>query len=70
MQLNSFFQSKKPLIAGGDGIFWSGAEAELKELAELTSTPVYCRRAGQGAVDEDNPLAIRGAWKKAVYRRS
>ena len=58
------FQAKKPLIAGGDGIFWSGAEAELKELAELTSTPVYCRRAGQGAVDEDHALAIRGAWKK------
>ena len=25
---------------------------------------MYCRRAGQGAVDEANPLAIRGAWKK------
>jgi acetolactate synthase-1/2/3 large subunit len=36
----------------------------MKELAELTSTPVYCRRAGQGAVDEAHPLAIRGAWKK------
>ena len=23
-----------------------------------------CRRAGQGAVDEAHPLAIRGAWKK------
>ena len=58
------FKAQKPLIAGGDGIFWSSAAAEMKELAELTSTPVYCRRAGQGAVDEANPLAIRGAWKK------
>ena len=56
--------AKRPLIVGGDGIFWSGAAAELKELAELTHTPVYCRRAGQGAMDEANPLAIRGAWKK------
>lgn len=58
------FKAQRPLIAGGDGIFWSGAAAELKELAELTSTPVYCRRSGQGAVDEAHPLAIRGAWKK------
>ena len=58
------FSAQRPLIAGGDGIFWSNAEEELKELAELTSTPVYCRRAGQGALDEDSPLAIRGAWKK------
>ena len=56
--------AERPLIAGGDGIFWSDAAAELKELAELTHTPVYCRRAGQGAMDEANPLAIRGAWKK------
>ena len=56
--------AERPLIAGGDGIFWSDAAAELKELAELTHTPVYCRRAGQGAMDEADPLAIRGAWKK------
>jgi acetolactate synthase-1/2/3 large subunit len=58
------FKAQRPLIAGGDGIFWSNAMDELKELAELTSTPVYCRRAGQGALDEESPLAIRGAWKK------
>jgi len=58
------YKAQKPLVAGGDGIFWSNAAAELKEFAELTSTPVYCRRAGQGAVDEAHPLAIRGAWKK------
>lgn len=56
--------AERPLIAGGDGIFWSDAALELNELAELTHTPVYCRRAGQGAMDEANPLAIRGAWKK------
>ena len=58
------FSAQRPLIAGGDGIFWSNAQEELKELAELTSTPVYCRRAGQGALDENSHLAIRGAWKK------
>ena len=62
--VEALFKAERPLIAGGDGIFWSAAGAELKELAELTHTPVYCRRAGQGALDEANALAIRGPWKK------
>lgn len=60
----------RPLLVAGDGVFWSGAAAELRELAELTSTPVYCRRAGQGAVPEDHPLAVRGAWKKPFTSRA
>src|SRR5262249_32131303 len=28
------------------------------------------RRAGQGAVPEDDPLAVRGAWKKAFTARA
>jgi acetolactate synthase-1/2/3 large subunit len=56
--------AERPLLVGGDGVFWSGAANELRELAELTQTPAYCRRAGQGALPEDHPLSIRGAWKK------
>jgi acetolactate synthase I/II/III large subunit len=56
--------AKRPLIAAGDGIFWSGAAAELRDFIELTNVPVYARRSGQGAVPEDHPLAIRGPWKK------
>jgi acetolactate synthase-1/2/3 large subunit len=57
-------KAERPLLVGGDGVFWSQAGEELRELAERTHTPVYARRAGQGAVPEDHPLAIRGAWKK------
>ena len=32
--------------------------------------PVYTRRAGQGAVPEDDPLAVRGAWKKPFTGRA
>jgi acetolactate synthase-1/2/3 large subunit len=60
----------RPLIAAGDGIFWSGAAAELRELAELTAIPVYARRTGQGAVPEDHPLAVRGVWKKPFTGRA
>ena len=62
--------AERPLIAGGDGIFWSKAAPELREFVELTSIPVYCRRAGQGAVSEEHPLAIRGAFKKPFTGRA
>jgi acetolactate synthase-1/2/3 large subunit len=62
--------AKRPLIAAGDGIFWSGAAAELREFVELTKIPVYARRTGQGAVPEDHPLAIRGPWKKPFTGRA
>jgi acetolactate synthase-1/2/3 large subunit len=57
-------KAERPLLVAGDGLFWSRAGEELRELAERTHTPVYARRAGQGAVPEDHPLAVRGAWKK------
>jgi acetolactate synthase-1/2/3 large subunit len=62
--------AERPVIAGGDGLFWSQAGAELREFVELTGIPVYTRRAGQGAVSEEHPLAIRGAWKKPFTGRA
>ena len=62
--------AERPLIAAGDGIFWSGAAAELREFVELTKIPVYARRSGQRAVAEDRPLAIRGPWKKSFTGRA
>jgi acetolactate synthase I/II/III large subunit len=62
--------AERPLLVGGDGVFWSAAGQEFRELAELTQTPSYARRAGQGAVPEDHPLAVRGAWKKPFTGRA
>jgi acetolactate synthase I/II/III large subunit len=62
--------AERPLIVGGDGLFWSQAAPELKEFVELTSIPVYARRAGQGSVSEEHPLAIRGAFKKPFTGRA
>ncbi len=62
--------AERPLISGGDGLFWSQAAPELKEFVELTSIPVYARRAGQGSVSEEHPLAIRGAFKKPFTGRA
>ncbi|MGH7948006.1 MAG: thiamine pyrophosphate-binding protein, partial [Candidatus Binataceae bacterium] len=63
-------KSERPIIAGGDGLFWSQAGQELREFVELTSIPIYARRAGQGAVSEEHPLAIRGAFKKPFTGRA
>ncbi len=62
--------AERPLLVGGDGIFWSGAGEELCELARRTHTPVYTRRSAQGALPEDDPLAVRGAWKKPFTGRA
>src|ERR1700687_1836021 len=68
--LDLLLKAERPLIAVGDGIFWSGASAELCELSELAHIPTYARRAGQGAIPEDHPLAVRGAWKKPFTGRA
>jgi acetolactate synthase-1/2/3 large subunit len=62
--------AERPLIVAGDGVFWSDAAAELRAFAAHMQIPVYSRRAGQGAVPEDDPLAIRGAWKKPFTARA
>ncbi|MGH7788282.1 MAG: thiamine pyrophosphate-dependent enzyme, partial [Candidatus Binatia bacterium] len=62
--------AERPLIAAGDGVFWSGAAPELRAVSERLGVPAYCRRAAQGALPEDHPLAVRGAWKKAFTSRA
>jgi acetolactate synthase I/II/III large subunit len=62
--------AERPLLAAGDGVFWSDAGAELRRLAERLGIPTYCRRAAQGALPEDHPLAVRGAWKKPFSGRA
>jgi acetolactate synthase-1/2/3 large subunit len=68
--LEILLRAERPLIVAGDGIFWSDAAAELRAFATRLQIPVYTRRAGQGAVPEDDPLAVRGAWKKAFTARA
>jgi acetolactate synthase I/II/III large subunit len=62
--------AERPLIAAGDGVFWSGAAPELREFVELTGIPVYARRTGQGALPEDHPLSVRSVWKKPFTGRA
>jgi acetolactate synthase-1/2/3 large subunit len=63
-------RAERPLIVAGDGVFWSDAGAELRAFAERLQVPVYTRRAAQGALPEDDRLAVRGAWKKPFTGRA
>jgi len=68
--LDAIARADRPLVVAGDGIFWSDAAAELLAFTTGLEIPVYTRRAGQGAVPEDHPLAVRGAWKKPFTGRA
>jgi acetolactate synthase-1/2/3 large subunit len=68
--LDLLLAAERPLLVAGDGVFWSDAAAALRALAERLGVPVYSRRAGQGALPEDHPLAVRGTWKKPFTSRA
>jgi thiamine pyrophosphate-dependent acetolactate synthase large subunit-like protein len=50
--------AKRPVIWAGQGAMFSGGAAALRELAELTATPVFCTMPGKSAFDERHPLAL------------
>jgi len=63
-------KAKKPIIVAGDGIFWSKASAELRELVEMLSIPVITRRMGRGAVPEEHPLAFGGGYRRPIQMQA
>jgi len=60
--------AERPVIAGGEDVFWANASAELQEFVELTQIPVITRRVGRGAVPEDHPLAFSGRARGKILR--
>jgi acetolactate synthase I/II/III large subunit len=50
--------AKKPVIWSGRGVLFSDATEELKTLAELTGTPVFCTMPGKSGFDETHPLSL------------
>lgn len=62
--------AERPVLIGGNGIFWSNASTELKEFAELLQVPVHTRRMGRGAVPEHNPLAFTGGSRKKILKEA
>ena len=50
--------AKRPVLYAGQGIHWSNAYAELKELAELLAIPVCTSLPGKSSFDETHPLSL------------
>lgn len=50
--------SARPVILAGGGARVSGAQAELRELAELLAIPVVTSFTGKGLIDERHELAL------------
>ena len=50
--------AKRPVIYAGQGIHWSGAYAELRELAELLAIPVCTSLPGKSSFDETHALSL------------
>jgi acetolactate synthase I/II/III large subunit len=60
--------ASKPVIIAGNGVFLSGACAELRLVAELLGIPVATTLMGKGAFPEDHPLGLGtiGIWGTAA----
>lgn len=50
--------ARQPVILAGQGVILSGAEAELRELAERAGIPVITTLLGIGALPETHPLSL------------
>jgi acetolactate synthase-1/2/3 large subunit len=50
--------AERPVVIAGSGIWWSGAEAELREFVERTSLPLYTVTMAKGAVPDEHPLCL------------
>lgn len=54
----AFIGGKQRVIWAGAGVLFSGATEALRELAELTASPVFCTMPGKSAFDERHPLSL------------
>ena len=56
--IGMMLSAERPFIVAGGGVHLSGAYESLKDLAELTVTPVGTTLTGKGTFPETNPLCV------------
>jgi len=56
--VDALISAKSPVIMAGQGVLYSEAWNELKELAELLQVPVMTSLNGKSAFPENHPLAL------------
>ena len=62
--VETLLRAERPVLLAGDGVYWSDAARELRELAELLQIPVCTRRLARGAVPESHPYAFTAAYRR------
>jgi len=63
--------AERPVVIAGSGVWWAGAEEELRRFIEAAEVPLYTVTMARGAVSDEHPLCMgyadpalnRGAWK-------
>lgn len=50
--------AQRPVVIAGSGVWWSGAETELREFIEHSSLPLYTITMARGAVSDEHPLCM------------
>ena len=52
-------QATRPVILGGQGVWWDGAHEALAELATRLQSPVFVNGSGRGSLPPDHPLLFQ-----------
>jgi acetolactate synthase I/II/III large subunit len=59
--------SERPVLWAGGGVLRSGAQAEVRTLAERLDAPVATTYMGKGAIADDHPLAAGCGCDEAAF---
>lgn len=51
-------RARRPVVLAGEGVFWAGAEAEARQLAERLQAPFGTPYSQKGLLDETHPLSL------------
>jgi acetolactate synthase-1/2/3 large subunit len=64
--------AERPLIVAGGGVVYSGAAAEVVELAEKLDIPVATSMNAKGTITDDHPLSVgvTGTYSRACANRA
>ena len=70
--LRALEAAERPIIVAGGGVAWSGAQAEVVQLAERLDVPVATALNAKGAILDTHPLAVGvcGTYSRTCANRA
>jgi acetolactate synthase-1/2/3 large subunit len=70
--LRALEAAERPIIVAGGGVAWSGAQAEVVQLAERLNVPVATALNAKGAILDTHPLAVGvcGTYSRTCANRA